>query len=163
LFFTFIEYLNESDIAFKLDKLFYGCKITDYFSNDITINYELEYNDKINKINEYVEEFSNENGNNNNNYIERTINFLFDCIKIYEYNKSKKITLVTLLYKLLLTKTVHLYINDNLILKKICLQKAIEMKKYIEENLKFENNTILSKYENLMIILNEYLDINNRE
>ena len=169
------EDLNESEMALKLDTLFYGCKITEYFSSndefDKTIKYELEYNEKIDKINEYVEEFTNENYNYNNNkdYITESIKFLFNCINTYEYNKSKKITLFTLLYKLFSTKTFNLYTNDHLRIKIISYEKALEFKKDIEEKIRVmefsenmeQNKTILSKYENLMIILNEYLSKNN--
>ena len=170
------EELNESEMAFKLDELFYGCSIRDYFSSndgfDKAIQYELEYNEKIDKINEYIEEFSNEyyDYNNNKEYINNCMNFLFRCIDNYEHNRNKKITLFTLLYKLLLTKNIHLYTNDNLKLKIITIKKAVEFKEDIKEKIRVmelpenieQNKTILSKYENFIIILNEYLSKNNK-
>lgn len=162
------EDLNESEMAFKLDELFYACSIRDYFSSndgfDKAILYELEYNEKIDKINEYIEEFSNEDYDyNNRDYIDKSINFLFSCIDNYQHNKNKKITLFTLLYKLLLTKSINSYTNDNFKLKITSIKKAEEFKKDIKEKIDNEEyKNMIDKYENFMIILDEYLSKNNK-
>jgi len=162
------EELNESEMAFKLDELFYACNITNYFSRndefDKAIQYELEYNEKIDIINEYIEEFSNEDYdyNNKKEYINNCMNFLFSCIDNYQHNRNKKITLFTLLYKLLLTKSINLYTNDNFKLKIITIKKAQEFKKDIKEKIyKEEYKNMIDKYENFMIILDEYLSKNS--
>jgi hypothetical protein len=166
--YVLFEDLNESEMAFKLDQLFYACSIRNYFSSDKSfdkaIQYELEYNKKIDKINEYIEEFENEDYNHNHNtdYINKSINFLYNCIDNYKYTKNKKITLFTLLYKLFLTKSIHLYTNDNLKLKIIAIKKAQEFKKDIKEKIdKEEYKNMLDQYENLIIILDKYLSKNS--